>query len=84
MIVKSILFYATKSGKCPVKSHLDTLSDSQVTKITWVLKLIRELDQVPSKYFKKLANTDDIWEVRVSMLARTHFAYSVSFIVENV
>lgn len=65
--MKSILFYTTKSGKCPVKSHLDNLSDNQVTKITWVLKLIRELDQVPSKYFKKLINTDDIWEVRVDV-----------------
>ena len=65
--MKSILFYKTKSGKCPVKNHLDTLSDNQVTKITWVLKLIRELDQVPSKYFKKLTNTDDIWEVRVDV-----------------
>ena len=65
--MKSILFYTTKSGKCPVKSYLDSLSDSQVTKITWVLKLIQELDQVPSKYFKKLADTDDIWEVRVDV-----------------
>jgi len=65
--VKSIIFYITKSGKCPVKAHLDTLSDNQVTKISWVLKLIRELDQVPSRYFKKLADTDDIWEVRVDV-----------------
>ncbi len=65
VIIKSIIFYTTKSGKCPVKAHLDTLSDSQVTKIAWVLKLIRELDQVPIKYFKKLINTDNIWEVRV-------------------
>jgi phage-related protein len=65
--MKSIKFYTTKSGKCPVKDHLDTLSDNQVTKIAWVLKLIRELDQIPSKYFKKLVNTDDIWEVRVDV-----------------
>lgn len=65
--MKSINFYTTKSGKCPVKSHLDTLSDKQVTKIAWVLKLIREVGQVPAKYFKKLVNTDDIWEVRVDV-----------------
>jgi phage-related protein len=63
--MKSISFYTTVSGNCPVKDHLDTLTDNQVTKIAWVLKLIRELDQVPSKYFKKLKNTEDIWEVRV-------------------
>ena len=65
--MKSIIFYTTESGKCPVKNHLDTLSDNQVTKIAWVLKLIRELDLVPTKYFKKLINTDDIWEVRVDV-----------------
>jgi len=35
--------------------------------MAWVLKLIRELDQIPSKYFKKLVKTDDIWEVRVDV-----------------
>jgi len=38
-----------------------------VTKIAWVLKLIREIDQVPSKYFKKLVNANDIWEIRVDV-----------------
>ena len=46
---------------------MDSLTDEQVTKIAWVLKLIREIDHVPSKYFKKLVNTDDIWEVRVDI-----------------
>jgi phage-related protein len=31
------------------------------------LKLIREIDQVPSKYFKKLVKTNDIWEARVDV-----------------
>ena len=65
--MKSVSFYTTVSGNCPVKDHLDTLTDVQVTKIAWVLKLIRELEQIPSKYFKKLKNTDDIWEVRVDV-----------------
>jgi len=65
--MKTILFYRTESGKCPVEEHLDDLSDEQVTKITWVLKLIREIGQVPSKYFKKLINTNDIWEIRVDV-----------------
>jgi len=29
--------------------------------------LIREIDQVPSKYFKKLVKTKDIWEARVDV-----------------
>lgn len=53
------------SGKCPVKDHLDAMTDTQAKKVAWVLKLIREIDQVPSNYFKKLVNTNDIWEVRI-------------------
>lgn len=63
--MKTISFYKTSSGKCPVEGYLDSLTDNQVTKIAWVLKLVRELDMVPSKYFKKLINTEDIWEIRV-------------------
>ncbi len=62
--MKTISFYKTLSGKCPVEKYLDTLTDTQVTKITWILKLIRETDQIPAKYFKKLINTNEIWEVR--------------------
>ncbi len=67
LIMKTISFYRTASGKCPVKEHLDSLTDMQATKIAWVLKLIRELDLIPSKYFKKLVNTDGIWESRVDV-----------------
>lgn len=63
--MKSISFYWTESGKCPVKDHLDSLTDAQATKVAWVLKLIRELDQIPTRYFKKLVNTDGIWEARI-------------------
>ena len=65
--MKTISFYRTASGKCPIKEYLDSLTDDQATKIAWVLKLIRELDQIPTKYFKKLVKTDDIWEVRVDV-----------------
>ena len=67
VIMKIISFYRTGSGKCPVKEHLDSLTDVQATKIASVLKLIRELDQIPSKYFKKLGKTNDIWEARVDV-----------------
>ncbi|MGD9825838.1 type II toxin-antitoxin system RelE/ParE family toxin [Desulfobacter sp.] len=65
--MKTISFYHTTAGRCPVRKHLDSLTDVQATKVAWVLKLIREIDQVPSKYFKKLVNTNDIWEVRVDV-----------------
>jgi len=65
------VFYKTLSGKCPIEKYLDTLTDMQVTKITWTLKLIRETDQIPAKYFKKLVNTNEIWEVRVRVEKNT-------------
>ncbi|MEA2067964.1 MAG: type II toxin-antitoxin system RelE/ParE family toxin [Verrucomicrobiota bacterium] len=65
--MKRITFYKTGSGKCPIQEHLNTLSDKQVTKITWVLKLIRETNPAPTNYFKKFVNTDKIWEVRVDV-----------------
>ena len=64
--MKTISFYRTSSGKCPVVEYLDTLTDAQVEKITWVLKLIRETEQISTRYFKKLVNTNDIWEVKVN------------------
>ena len=69
--MKTITFYRTASGNCPVEDHLDSLTDAQVTKIAWVLKLIREIDRVPSNYFKKLTNSDDIWEIRVDFGSNT-------------
>ena len=46
---------------------MDSLTDTQVSKIAWVLKLIRETEFVSTRYFKKLVNTNDIWEVRVGI-----------------
>ena len=37
------------------------------SKVTWTLSLLDELDVLPASYFKKLVNSDGIWEVRVSL-----------------
>lgn len=63
--MRYIEFYRTETDKCPVEEFLDSLNDKQVAKVLWVLKLISELNIIPTTYFKKLVNTDDIWEVRV-------------------
>jgi len=65
--MRRIVFYKTAAGVSPVEEFLDTLSDAQTQKILWVMKLVRELNLVPSQYFTKLVNTDDIWEVRVQI-----------------
>jgi len=63
--MKDIRFYRTESGACPVEEFLDSLSGKQAQKVSWVLQLIEDMENIPVKYFKKLVNTDDIWEVRV-------------------
>ena len=43
------------------------MDGKQAQKVSWVLQLIEELDNIPAQYFKKLVNTDGIWEVRVQI-----------------
>ncbi len=64
--MRSIIFYKTPSGQCPVKEFLTNLPDKERQKIAWVLTLVRDFQIVPKEYFKKLRNTDEIWEVRSS------------------
>lgn len=63
--MRSVQFYQTPSGQKPVEQFLNSLPGPQAAKATWVLQLVEELDTVPRQYFKKLTNTDDLWEVRV-------------------
>ena len=65
--MKVIYFYRTESGACPVEEFLESLQSKQAQKVAWVLQLIEEFDVVPVQYFKKLVNTDDLWEVRVQI-----------------
>ncbi len=58
--MRTITFYTSVSGANPVREFLDELSDRQVEKVLWVLRLIKEMDRVPSVYFKKLVNTSGI------------------------
>jgi len=64
---KTVVFYKTADGKCPVREFLDLLPGKAAQKVTWVLNLIEDLDVVPSTYFKKLVSTEDIWECRIQL-----------------
>jgi len=64
--MRKIIFYRTVSGQNPIEDFLDQLPAKSAQKVTWILKLVGDLDLVPSKYFKKLVNTQDLWEVRAS------------------
>ena len=61
--VRTIEFYKQASGSCPAEDFLDSLSPKQIQKITWVMRLVRELPHPSPQYFKKLVGTD-LWEIR--------------------
>ena len=63
--MRKIKFYKVETGECPVEDFFGSLTNKQFEKIAFVLDLIEQINIVPSKYFKKLKGTDDIWEVRV-------------------
>jgi phage-related protein len=64
-VKRAVIFYKTADGKCPVKDFLNSLSGKVAQKITWVLRLLEDLEVIPSSYFKKLVGTEEIWECRV-------------------
>src|SRR5512135_2106123 len=64
---KTVIFYRTADGKCPVQEFLGSLPGKAAQKVTWVLNLIEDLDVVPSTYFKKLVSAEEIWECRIQL-----------------
>ena len=63
--MRTVNFYRLPNGKSPVDEFLDSLTGKQAQKVLWVLQVIEELDVIPRQYFKKLVDSDDIWEVRI-------------------
>ncbi len=51
----------------------------------WVLRVIEDLNVIPSNYLKKIVNTEDIWEVKVQqgndIYRLLGFSYGNEFIV---
>lgn len=66
-MTRTIVFYRTARGASPVEEFLDSLNGKQAQKVVWVLRLIEELPQVPTQYFKKLEGTSSLWEVRIQL-----------------
>lgn len=64
---RKVQFYRTLDDYCPVMDFINSLSGKAAQKVTWTLSLLEELDVLPASYFKKLVNSDGIWEVRVSL-----------------
>jgi phage-related protein len=70
--VRTVLFYRTAQGNCPTEKFLDSLPGKAARKVTWVLKLLEDLERVPSIYFKKLVGTEEIWECRMTFGSNTY------------
>jgi len=70
--VRTIRFYRTSPGDCPVEDFLDSLPDRDARKVAWVLRLVERLDLVPDQYFKKLSGIEHLWEVRAQMSGNSY------------
>ena len=66
-IMKEIIFYKMPSGKSPIEDFLDSLSSKEAQKVVWVLKLVEEMDNISTKFYKKLSNCDGIFEIRAQI-----------------
>ena len=63
--MRTVNFYRLPNGNSPVEEFLDSLTGKQAQKVLWVLQLIEELDVIPRQYFKKLVDSEGIWEVSI-------------------
>ena len=64
---RTVIFYKTADGKCPVQEFLDSLPGKAAQKVAWVLNLLEDVQIVPSSYFKKLVGTEEMWECKGSI-----------------
>jgi phage-related protein len=78
---RTVIFNRTVDGKCPVKEFIDSLPGKVAQKIVWVLKLLEDLEIVPSSYFKKLVGTEEIWECRIQFGSNTYRIFC--FFIDN-
>ncbi len=78
---RTVAFYRTAEGKCPVQDFLDSLPGEAAQKVAWVLSLLEDLDVVPSSYFKKLVGTEEIWECRIRLGSNAYRIFC--FFVDN-
>lgn len=62
--MRTIRFYRTEAGRCPVEEFLESLNPTHRKKVAWVLRLVEELDIVPQQYLKKLVGSESLWEIR--------------------
>jgi phage-related protein len=85
--MREIKFFRTSSNRYPVEEFLDSLTAKQAQKVTWVMRLVEEIENVPDLYLKKLNGAHGIWEIRIQANAEIFrvlgFFDSNNFIATN-
>lgn len=61
---RKVILYETEDGKCFVREFILSLPVKVQREIVKILKLLEEVDLLLEPYFKKLKNSDNIWEAR--------------------
>jgi phage-related protein len=61
---RKVLLYETEDGRCFVKDFILSLPVKIQREIAKILKLLEEVEILSEPYFKKLKNSEGIWEVR--------------------
>ena len=69
---RTVVFYRTSNGKCPVEDFLDSLPGKIARKILWVLRLLEELEFVPASHLARLSGTDEIWECKIRFASNSY------------
>jgi phage-related protein len=63
--MREIIFYKTDLGYDPAGEFLTQLEPGARAKTVRALELLRTLPFVPSKFWKKMHGTENLWELRV-------------------
>ena len=66
-IKRRVIFYTTKDGRCLIREFLNSLPGKAAQKIVWMLNILEEFDRLPATYFKKLKDSEEIWECRIQL-----------------
>jgi len=63
---RKVILYETRSGKCPAQDFIESLKPKEQQKIVWGLKLLEDGFPLKEPYFKKIINTESLWELRLT------------------
>ncbi len=63
-MARTVEFYKTESGACPVEKFLRKQTRTEEKQILGSMKLVEQERILSTSLFKKLVNTDGLWEIR--------------------